>query len=78
MARTLFVVFAFVLTVAAAPNVSTARAAPCLVVTLTGTQSGPAVFNGQAGAVYKQYEPLVAQVNRWMTLGAARLSARLF
>ena len=50
MTRTLFVAFAFVLTVAAAPNVSTARAAPCLVVTLTGTQSGPAVFNGQAGA----------------------------
>ena len=28
----------------------TAEAAPCLLVTLTGTQSGPAVFNGQAGA----------------------------
>jgi ribonuclease Z len=27
-----------------------AGAAPCLIVTLTGTQSGPAVFNGQAGA----------------------------
>lgn len=27
-----------------------ARAAPCLVVTLTGTQSGPPVYNGQAGA----------------------------
>ena len=27
-----------------------AQAAPCLTVTLTGTQSGPAVFNGQAGA----------------------------
>jgi ribonuclease Z len=27
-----------------------AQAAPCLIVTLTGTQSGPAVFNGQAGA----------------------------
>jgi ribonuclease Z len=26
------------------------QAAPCLIVTLTGTQSGPAVFNGQAGA----------------------------
>ena len=26
------------------------EAAPCLVVTLTGTQSGPSVFNGQAGA----------------------------
>ena len=28
----------------------TAQAAPCLIVTLTGTQSGPSVFNGQAGA----------------------------
>ena len=28
----------------------TARAAPCLAVTLTGTQSGPQLFNGQAGA----------------------------
>jgi ribonuclease Z len=27
-----------------------AQAAPCLVVTLTGTQGGPSVFNGQAGA----------------------------
>ena len=27
-----------------------ARAAPCLTVTLTGTQGGPSVFNGQAGA----------------------------
>lgn len=30
--------------------VPTAQAAPCVIVTLTGTQSGPAVFNGQAGA----------------------------
>src|SRR5919199_1577970 len=29
---------------------TTARAAPCLIVTLTGTQGGPSVFNGQAGA----------------------------
>ena len=29
---------------------TTARAAPCLVVTLTGTQGAPTVFNGQAGA----------------------------
>src|SRR5215208_5057107 len=36
-----------VLFVAAVP---TAQAAPCLSVTLTGTQSGPPVFNGQAGA----------------------------
>ncbi|HEY2996475.1 MAG TPA: MBL fold metallo-hydrolase [Methylomirabilota bacterium] len=27
-----------------------AMAAPCLMVTLTGTQGGPSVFNGQAGA----------------------------
>jgi hypothetical protein len=27
-----------------------AEAAPCLIVTLTGTQAGPSVFNGQAGA----------------------------
>lgn len=33
---------------AAAP--SAANAVPCLIVTLTGTQSGPAVFRGQAGA----------------------------
>src|SRR6266576_1463437 len=30
--------------------VSMADAAPCLIVTLTGTQSGPSVFYGQAGA----------------------------
>src|SRR5437868_2102230 len=30
--------------------VSMADAAPCLIVTLTGTQSGPSVFKGQAGA----------------------------
>jgi ribonuclease Z len=33
-----------------AVTVSMAEAAPCLIVTLTGTQSGPSVFNGQAGA----------------------------
>ncbi|MEA2861038.1 MAG: hypothetical protein QOC72_3077 [Methylobacteriaceae bacterium] len=26
------------------------RSAPCLIITLTGTQGGPSVFNGQAGA----------------------------
>src|SRR5437762_3951969 len=31
-------------------TVSMAEAAPCLMVTLTGTQGGPSVFNGQAGA----------------------------
>jgi ribonuclease Z len=29
---------------------TTTRAMPCLMVTLTGTQGGPTVFNGQAGA----------------------------
>ena len=29
---------------------SQVQAAPCLTVTLTGTQGGPPVFNGQAGA----------------------------
>lgn len=33
-----------------AAAVPMAEAAPCLIVTLTGTQSGPSVFNGQAGA----------------------------
>ena len=31
-------------------NFSPAQAAPCMTVTLTGTQGGPPVFNGQAGA----------------------------
>jgi ribonuclease Z len=35
---------------AVAGMTTAAEAAPCLLVTLTGTQSGPAVFNGQAGA----------------------------
>lgn len=29
---------------------TSSRAKPCLIVTLTGTQAGPSVFNGQAGA----------------------------
>jgi ribonuclease Z len=33
-----------------APGVSTSYAAPCLIVTLTGTQGGPQSFNGLAGA----------------------------
>jgi ribonuclease Z len=33
-----------------AVSVPMAEAAPCLIVTLTGTQGGPSVFNGQAGA----------------------------
>jgi len=36
--------------VALAALTSAAQAAPCLMVTLTGTQGGPSVFNGQAGA----------------------------
>lgn len=31
-------------------DTSVAKATPCLIVTLTGTQSGPSVFRGQAGA----------------------------
>src|SRR6266478_4555002 len=50
MTRTSLAVMACILAVTSAPNVSTAEAAPCLIVTLTGTQSGPSVFNGQAGA----------------------------
>lgn len=48
MIRMPFAAFAFALAVASSSDIS--QAAPCLVVTLTGTQSGPAVFNGQAGA----------------------------
>src|SRR5438093_8216215 len=33
-----------------ATSVSTVDAAPCLIVTLTGTQGGPQSFNGLAGA----------------------------
>src|SRR5262245_27146979 len=33
-----------------AADVPTAQAAPCLIVTLTGTQGGPPAFNGLAGA----------------------------
>jgi len=34
----------------ATSDLSVAQAAPCMVVTLTGTQGGPPVFNGQAGS----------------------------
>ena len=44
------IVMAFVVGMWLAPAAQTAQAAPCLIVTLTGTQSGPPVFNGQAGA----------------------------
>ncbi len=41
---------AFVFGVCFMSATSMAQAAPCLKVTLTGTQSGPPIFNGQAGA----------------------------
>jgi len=41
------VLFAGVMVLAAAPA---AQAAPCMIVTLTGTQGGPPSFNGLAGA----------------------------
>ena len=44
-----FAVAAFILTVTGMAAVPTAQAAPCLIVTLTGTQSGPPAFNGLAG-----------------------------
>ena len=43
-------VIAFVGGVWLASHASTAQAAPCLIVTLTGTQGGPQSFNGLAGA----------------------------
>ena len=48
MRKTAFAATAFVLVLMAA--VPTAQAAPCLIVTLTGTQGGPPAFNGLAGA----------------------------
>jgi ribonuclease Z len=45
MLRMLFAVMAFL-----SIGVATTEAAPCLIVTLTGTQSGPPAFNGLAGA----------------------------
>ena len=50
MTKTASVVTAFLLTIAVMAAAPTAEAAPCLIVTLTGTQGGPSVFNGQAGA----------------------------
>ena len=48
MTKISFAVTAFFLAVLAAA--ATAEAAPCLIVTLTGTQSGPPADNGLAGA----------------------------
>ena len=45
-----FVAVALVSGMQVAGTVPAAQAAPCLMVTLTGTQSGPPLFNGQAGA----------------------------
>jgi ribonuclease Z len=50
MTKTPFAVTAFMLIVGTTAVVPKAEAAPCLIVTLTGTQSGPPVFNGLAGA----------------------------
>src|SRR5215217_1542530 len=47
MTKTTLAVTAVLAAMAAA---QTAEAAPCLIVTLTGTQSGPPAFNGLAGA----------------------------
>ena len=48
MAKIAFALTVFFLMSMAAPP--TVEAAPCLIVTSTGTQSGPPVFNGLAGA----------------------------
>ena len=45
-----FILAALVSWVLHASTTSTAQAAPCVVVTLTGTMSGPALANGLAGA----------------------------
>lgn len=47
MIRAILALAAFAVSLTAAPA---AHAAPCMTVTLTGTQSGPAVFRGAAGA----------------------------
>jgi len=43
------IAMALVGTIWVSAAVSTAEAAPCLIVTLTGTQGGPPAFNGLAG-----------------------------
>ena len=48
MTKITFAIAAFFLAILAAA--ATAEAAPCLIVTLTGTQSGPPADNGLAGA----------------------------
>src|ERR671935_1626065 len=44
------IAIALVVSICSVAPVPMAEAAPCLMVTLTGTQGGPSVFNGQAGA----------------------------
>src|SRR5439155_27081704 len=44
------IVIALVVGMCFVAPVTMAEAAPCLTVTLTGTQGGPSVFNGQGGA----------------------------
>jgi ribonuclease Z len=50
MIKMSFALTAFILTVAGMAAAPTAKAAPCMIVTLTGTQAGPPVFKGLAGA----------------------------
>ena len=42
--------FRLMLAVALSTLATQVQAAPCMKVTLTGTQGGPPVFNGQAGS----------------------------
>ena len=43
-------IFQIAAAIALSAFVTQTQAAPCMQVTLTGTQGGPPVFNGQAGA----------------------------
>jgi ribonuclease Z len=50
-----------------------AQAAPCLLVTLTGTMSGPVLLNGVAGAgTLMRYGDNCSAVNCSLIQGAAR------
>lgn len=48
--KALYLAIAVSVVAGIASGTSSAQAAPCMIVTLTGTQSGPPVFNGLAGA----------------------------
>ena len=50
MRRMIFSVMISILTLVGITAAPAAQAAPCLVVTLTGTQGGPSAFNGLAGS----------------------------